>query len=283
MKLKFKLDTFLLFFSSALMLNALDTHAELYFNLNALHLDDEQKKQLDLSTLSQVDVQVPGEYNVQIKVNQQNQGEDKLNFVVCDTKLCPELTPALLEKWGIKVSVLPELSKLDADTVIHHIDDYIPQAEISFDFGRQILNIIVPQAAMNNNARDYIPPDQWDEGLPSAFISYNASGLEQNNHSGDNRHSSNQYLNLRSGVNLGSWRLRNYSYYTRTNTGENSWNSMQTWLESDVKNLKSRFVAGETASPGMLLIALILLVSISPLNKICCRTVSKVTRLKFEV
>lgn len=224
-------------------------HAELHFNINALNLSEEQKQQMDLRLLSRTDIQMPGEYEVTVRVNGSNTGIYRLNFIECDNTLCPELTLAILRQVGVKVAVIPGLKDLEADTVIIRPGDYIPDAGADFNFDNATLNLSIPQAAMDNNARGYIPPEQWDDGLPMLFTSYSASGAEtRNRRTGE--HESSQYLNLRSGANLGPWRLRNTSYYQRNNNGS-EWNALQTWLERDIRSLRARMVAGETNSPGL--------------------------------
>ncbi|SEA70776.1 outer membrane usher protein [Lonsdalea quercina] len=230
---------------------SLSAQAEMYFNVNALHLEENQKAQTDLSLLSRTDIQIPGEYDVQVRVNKTRVGEHHLRFVVCDgRRLCPQLTPSLLRELGVKIQVFPAIVAMVADAPIVKLGDYIRGANSDFDFDRRILNLSIPQAALDNRARGDVPPEQWDSGVPMLFASYSATGSEVKNHR-NGQQTSTQYLSLRSGANLGEWRVRNYSYYTRTRQGRASWNSMQTWVERDIRSLRARLVTGETSSPGL--------------------------------
>ena len=227
-----------------------DAGAELYFNINALDLSEEQKSQMDLNILSRTDIQMPGEYEVTVRVNSQNAGKYSLNFVECDNTLCPELTLPLFRELGVKVAAIPGLKSLGDSDVITQINDVLPGADAQFDFDKAVLNLSIPQAAMDNSARGYIPPEQWDDGLPMLFASYSASGAENRNRR-TGGHESSQYVNLRSGANYGPWRLRNSSYYQRNNS-INQWKTLQSWLERDIRSLRSRLVMGETSSPGLI-------------------------------
>ncbi|WP_258961609.1 fimbria/pilus outer membrane usher protein, partial [Klebsiella pneumoniae] len=71
------------------------------------------------------------------------------------------------------------------------------------------------------------------------FLNYNFSAA--NNHGGTELQN-DSYLNLRSGINVGPWRLRNYSAYNNNN-GMSRWNTIATSLERDIKTLKSQFSA----------------------------------------
>ena len=205
---------------------------------------------MDMTLLSRTDIQMPGSYKVSVRVNNNSVGEFTLNFVECDNVLCPELSPALLRQAGVKVSIIPGLKALDEDAIITRPGESIPGADAQFDFDKAILNLSIPQAAMDNQARGYIPPEQWDDGLPMVFSSYSLSGAEtQSKRTG--LRTSSQFLSLRNGVNMGPWQLRNYSNY-ESNGGTHSWDTLQTTLERDIRSLRARLVMGETGSPGLI-------------------------------
>lgn len=236
-----------------LLMGLSTARAELYFNVNALKLTPEQKANTDLETLSRPGIQMPGDYAVQVSVNQVPQGEYTLKFSVCGTRLCPELTPSLLQKFGVKPGAFSALVSLPPESTISDIGAVIPDADTLFDFDRRVLTITLPQAALNQTARGDVPPEQWDDGLPMFFASYSASGSETRNQSALSQNQSSQYLNVRSGINMGPWRLRNYSTYSHTLNNISQWNSIQTSVERDVRPLRARFVAGETATPGLVM------------------------------
>ncbi|HAV1570372.1 TPA: fimbrial biogenesis outer membrane usher protein [Enterobacter hormaechei subsp. steigerwaltii] len=223
--------------------------AELFFNVNSLNLTQEQKELVDLELLSRTDIQMPGEYEVSLRVNRNNAGQHIINFVVCGNQLCPELTPALLRTLGVKTQVIPGLRDLGSNVIITRLDTVIPEAYTLFDFRRNILDISIPQAAMNNSARGYIPPERWDDGIPFLFTSYSASGSENRNRITGQK-TSTQFVNFRNGVNYGGWHLRNTSYY-QANGSRSQWQNLDTRLEHDVRSLRSRLVLGDTSSPGI--------------------------------
>ncbi|EXU74503.1 fimbria/pilus outer membrane usher protein [Erwinia mallotivora] len=225
--------------------------AELYFNTQSLRLDKQQRAEIDLSRLAKVDVQLAGEYNVDVMVNEKNVGRQKLNFFACENHLCVVINPMLLKQWGVKMAGIPALSAFSEDTPIKNIHDYIPDFSESFDFEQQRLTITVPQALMNNSYRGYIPSSRWENGLPMLFSSLSLTGSETKYRQAGTGPTSTQYLNLRNGINLGAWRVRNYGYLARSNITGTSWNSMQTWIERDIPGLQSRLTAGEVTTPGL--------------------------------
>lgn len=224
--------------------------AELYFNVNALNLSEEQKKHIDMNLLSRTTIHIPGEYEVKLRVNNIDAGVFTFNFVERDNQLSPELTPAILREAGVRVSAITGMRNLGDDDIITHPGDYIAGAQVAFEFEQAVLNLSIPQAAMDNPIRGYIPPEQWDDGLPMMFSSYSFSGAENRSQKTGSR-SRSQFLSLRNGINVGPWRLRNNSNYENS-SGKNRWNALQTQLERDIRSLRSRLVIGETTSPGLL-------------------------------
>ncbi|WP_449262717.1 FimD/PapC N-terminal domain-containing protein, partial [Escherichia coli] len=95
-------------------------------------------------------------------------------------------------------------------------DEIIPQATSRFDFNTQTLHLSFPQAAMMMTARGTVDPSRWDEGIPALLLDYSFSGSNGRNEgtgSSSDSASDSYYLNLRSGLNVGPWRLRNNSIW----------------------------------------------------------------------
>ena len=219
--------------------------AEDYFDPAALEFANPQQKTADLHYFAKAGGQQPGTYPVSIWVNNQEIAQGEVTFVDSNGELRPQLTPAQLAEYGVNVSAFPAFNTLHEGETFTRIERYIPDASSRFDFATQRLNLSIPQAAMNAQSRGYVDPARWDDGIPAAFVNYNLTG-SQTRQTDDSSRSS--YLNLRSGVNLGAWRLRNVSSveYDRTRR----WNSQSTWLQRDLKSLKSLLRMGDTFTTG---------------------------------
>ncbi len=103
------------------------------------------------------------------------------------------------------------------------------------------LDLYVPQEYMQRDPQGAVPSELWDDGLNMLFMNYNVSAANSHGN-GDSRNDS--YLNLRSGINVGPWRLRNYSTYNK-NDGAAQWSTINTSLERNIKVLKSQFSMGD--------------------------------------
>lgn len=49
--------------------------------------------------------------------------------------------------------------------------DY-PDASVTFNVNKLRLEISVPQIAIKSNARGYVPPERWDEGINALLLGY---------------------------------------------------------------------------------------------------------------
>lgn len=94
------------------------------------------------------------------------------------------------------------------------------QASADFQFGAQRLVLSIPQAAIDLPARGYVPPEMWDEGITAAMLNYSLSGANSRAKAGEGASSNSQYANLRPGINIGPWRLRNYTTWSRDGAGK---------------------------------------------------------------
>lgn len=178
--------------------------ADDYFDPAAVELSDPQQKTVDLHYFAKSGGQQPGSYPVSVWVNNEPVGQATIEFVEDSGALKPRLTPAQLAEYGVNISAFPTFNTLHEGETLTHIERFIPDASSQFDFVEQRLNLSIPQAAMNLQSRGYVDPARWDDGIPAAFVDYNLTGAQTQQ---SNSSYQSNYLNLRSGINLGGWRL----------------------------------------------------------------------------
>lgn len=158
------------------------------------------------------------------------------------------LTPGQLAEYGVNVSAFPAFQALHEGETFTRIEKFIPDASSRFSFANQRLTLSIPQAAMNVQSRGYVDPSRWDDGVPAAFVDYYFSGAQIKN-ADEGESSRSNYLNLRSGLNLGAWRLRNISSM-QYDQQRRHWDTQSTWLQRDVRSLKSLLRIGDTYTTG---------------------------------
>ncbi|UNK24184.1 fimbria/pilus outer membrane usher protein [Yersinia intermedia] len=224
--------------------------AEDYFNPYSLDKRGMQSiADIDsLSVFSQSTGQLPGKYPVDVYINNDFIGLNEINFIADDrNQLVPELTRGQLIEWGVNSDSSPALSALSDDTNIISLGNYIPDATAKFEFAQQKLFINIPQVAMKTTARGYISPESWDQGVPALTLSYGFTGSKTWHNDQEDQHA--EFLSLRSGLNMGAWRLRNYSVYSQSEN-HHQWENIHTYMERDIAFLRSQLTLGETNSSG---------------------------------
>lgn len=237
------------FIAISIILYMDNANAEDLFDINAINtgIESQVADVNSLGYLSYSGGQLPGTYYTDVFINQNLVDSQNLTFVFDEKskKLVPQLNKGMLLNWGVKNTVSNSFANISNDAVITNLDELIPGAKINYHFANNQLEINIPQIGLENTSRGYIEPSEWDNGINAAFVNYTARYnkywyKEKNN-------LDNTFLGLRSGVNFDAWRLRNHSTYTR-NAGETNWNSLQTYLERDIRALKSHLTLGETSS-----------------------------------
>lgn len=222
-----------------------------YFDPALLELGNPSQAGADLSVFEDTNTQAPGKYRVDILLNNQPiEAREVEFFLVKDANGNQNLQPCLtleeLQKLGVKVAAFPGLAKEGCAD----ISAAIPQASTEFRFGQQQLNLSIPHAALARQVRGYVSPELWDQGISALLVNYSFSGSNSRvDH--DNGNSNNSYfLNLRSGLNFGPWRLRNYSTWNRDSEGSDKWNSINTYLQREIIALRGQLTLGDSTSPS---------------------------------
>lgn len=123
----------------------------------------------------------------------------------------------------------------------------VPESSLDFDFSEQKLTLSVPQKYMSNAARGYVPPEMWQQGVNAGFVSYNANTYRTD---GSGAHSTQSYLGLNAGVNIGSWHLRHQSSLSAGTGQGTQFDNIATYLQHDVTKLRSQVTLGDSNTTG---------------------------------
>lgn len=198
----------------------------------------------DLRTLLAGTGIAEGVQRVDLYVNQLRTGRRDITFSrnpgSGEVEPCFDLE--LLEQIGIELSQLPAAPVSDATCL--RLPEIVPQATVSYESGQLRLNISVPQIYMSAGKRGYVDPSLWEAGQSAAFVNYNLN-LRRDSEKGQSAYSQTS-LDLRSGINIGDWRLRNNSHLSAGTGRSHSFTSQNTYLQRDLAGWKSQLLAGQT-------------------------------------
>ena len=222
------------------------------FNPALLEVDAPHQGTTDLSVFEDGAGQPPGIYHVDIYLNNDLQDTRDVEFSLQkdasgNESLQPCLSVAELNEMGVKTELYPEVG--DKTAKCARITA-IPQAKAEFRFSGQQLLLSIPQMAVSQSARGVVPETQWDNGIPAFLLNYSLSGANNYARNGRGTDSDSQYANLRPGINIGPWRLRHYTTWSRDSTGQDKWDTVYTYASRSIISLKSQLVMGESTSPS---------------------------------
>ncbi|MEQ5113107.1 fimbria/pilus outer membrane usher protein [Providencia vermicola] len=215
-----------------------------YFDPDFLELPN--KEAVDLSQFEN-NQQLAGSYYVDIYVNTNLIGAKSLKFDKnSDNKLAPCLTLDDLKSFDIKIADYPELNNSQNNCVNLSA---IPDAKSDFDFDSQRLYLSIPQIALAKNPRGYVDLADIDNGITALLLNYSYSGSKNTDRKGGEDTTSN-YVNLRPGINIGAWRLRNYTTWSNSSGQSNKWDTIYTYASRGINSLKSQLILGDSTSPS---------------------------------
>ncbi|EQA3420661.1 fimbria/pilus outer membrane usher protein [Cronobacter dublinensis] len=223
---------------------------KVWFDPMLMEQGDPGQRGVDLSIFSTKDQLPAGNYPLRIRLN----GDERFTRTIpltVDThgETHPVITPALLEELNVKTEAYPALTALSPLAPIEDLGALIPAASVRLNTHNMALEVSIPQAALRRTVRGFVDPQYWDDGIPAFFSNYTFNGTDTQSDvdAGD----SSQYLNMQNGLNIGPWRVRNYSTWSKSDD-EASWDTVYTFLQRDIKPWRSQLTLGESYSPSMI-------------------------------
>lgn len=141
-----------------------------------------------------------GFYHSIIHINNRKKMAKLLYFKNVDNKLTPCLSINDLTSLGIDTDFY-KITKENQE--ITPLSDY--SIDFKYQFSNQKLNLIIPQKALMKKTDYVINEQDWDDGITALFTQY-SYWIKYHQ-----KKSTEQKLNLHSGINIGAWRVRSQS------------------------------------------------------------------------
>ncbi len=222
---------------------------------NSQFLTGSSAESTDISRFDKGNPALPGHYRATLYVN-------GVWIGVTDVNLCevggekhnvqPAFDRDLLARAGVDITRLSDTARAQLDTEakggpVVLLPNLIPQASATFDMGEQRLDVSIPQAMMSRNARGWVDPKFWDDGVPAATFQYNANVYHTN---GSGLSTTQGYLGMMAGINVGAWRFRYNGNVTTTTGAGTHFQSMQTYLQRSFTPIKSQLTLGDSYTDG---------------------------------
>lgn len=222
---------------------------EMEFNASFLHRTGGGGA--DLSYFQKGNAIAPGNYGVDVYLNLALVKRHDIAFVAgADGQVQPVVSYGLLKELGVDLLRLEREGLIPAgsdDAAPIDLAERIPSATVRFDLNNLALMISVPQAYVQRQTRGYVDPSLWDDGLNAFHVNYQANFNRNTRQGVDSNYG---HVNLRSGLNIGGWRLRNNASFSRTNGQSGHFRSDSTYVERDIRALGAKLAIGDLYTPG---------------------------------
>ena len=209
---------------------------------------------IDVKRFNKGNVALPGTYRVDIYANEAWLG--RASIVLREVgpgtdNVQPCFDESLLERVGVDLNKLsPQVQKrirtAEHDTCVTFAE-LVKDGFATFDNNALRLDVSVPQMAMKQQARGYVDPKYWDDGVPAASLQYNANVFRVD---GTGQSFTQSYMGLSAGVNFGPWRFRHSGNLTHDDLNGTHYQSIQTYLQRSLVSLKSQLTLGDLSSDG---------------------------------
>lgn len=232
-------------------------------SFNPAFLTGDDSAVADLTPIEQGAAFPPGRYRVMLYVNQHFLAARDLTFSsltalrnsdpryvpllqdVGEMDVC--LPASLVMQLGLRDDIVPSgdpVSSYKAPSVeCLSLRQYVPDASGRFDVGNQRLDITLPQAALAHQPRGYVSPQEWDDGINAAMVSYSFNGAHQR---GDYRYN-DYFLNVQGRINLGALRFHDDMTWRHGRSGS-QWTHIKTFMEVPLPRLEGDLLVGESFS-----------------------------------
>jgi len=209
---------------------------------------------VDLSLFAQGNALPAGTYRVDLVLNGDWKGRHSVRFEMPpgETRVAqPCFDMALIELLGVDPMQLRGDTRLmlqRGDLLCRPLGALIEGASARYDDKQLRLELSVPQVMLRREARGYVDPALWDNGVTAGFVDYSYNGYRRQ--SPNARSNTSHYLGLRSGFNLGAWRLRHQASARRDDVAGFHYRGHAAQLERTLPRLNSRLTLGDTVTDG---------------------------------
>lgn len=210
-------------------------------------------QRIDLSRFARGNPVAPGEYLVDIVLNDNWIGRSTVRFVgqpgSDSASLCVDASLATrfaLSDTALSDTGRAELARIRAGEC-GDLSRLTEGASYRFDMADFRLELTIPQVALQRNPRGYVSPELWDAGIPSATLKYNFNAYRSSSSGYTNEQ---VYLGLNGGINVAGWHLRHSGSYAWSSGSAASYRTVATYVQRDLPALRSQITLGEVFTDG---------------------------------
>lgn len=200
-----------------------------------------------LEKLIHPDAIAPGDYKLDVYVNQSFIGNYPIAFVADNNEVLPCISTDLIRDIGFK-----EISEINngSEKRCYFISTVSPQAKSKTDLSIFKLSIVVPQALLKTRPRGYVNPDNYDTGVNIGFANYITNYYHVSYSDNNINNQDSAWLSLNGGLNIATWQYRQLSTATWSEKDGYTWNNIRSYVQRPIPVMNSQFMAGQLVTNG---------------------------------
>lgn len=222
------------------------------------------RQAVDLSRFAYGNPVLPGTYRADVYLNTTWLGRHDITLVATADSRAPAVA-CLEARWAGRLTVGPQHLSPQARAMLGQqvapnegaatvprcltLPQMVEGGTAAFDQSEQRLTLTVPQAFVLRNARGYVPPESWTEGVTAATLNYNVNHQQSRSANGS---SSQLFVGLDAGLSVNGWHLRHQGSLSRGANGETQYQRMSTSLKRDVRSFNATLTLGDSYTDGQL-------------------------------
>lgn len=199
-----------------------------------------------LAHLTQPGAIAPGDYKLDVYVNQNFIGNYLVSYQLRGKAVQPCFSPALISDMSFKD--IKENLKNNKKCLF--LDQITSSAVDKTDMPTLKLSITVPQASLNIRSRGYVNPDSFQTGTNLGFINYLANYYHVSYSGSSISSMDSAWLSLNGGLNLAGWQYRQMSTATWSEHSGSSWNNIRSYIQRPIPTIHSDFKGGQLVTNG---------------------------------
>ncbi|WP_340642442.1 fimbria/pilus outer membrane usher protein [Photobacterium damselae] len=231
---------------SSLVLLALSTPVNaVEFNLDVI--DTADKDNIDFSRFSQAGYIMPGNYQMQVVINDRaiSPKNFDVSFREAQDSALPKacITPDMINLMGLKEESLEKVTYWSDGQCADF--SKVEGVIIRPDIAASSLFLSIPQIWLEYTDASWLPPSQWENGIPGLLVDYNINASI--NKPNDGATSQSVSYNGTLGANAGAWRLRaDYQgSINKSSTSDSDFDWNRFYAYRAIPSLQSNFMVGE--------------------------------------
>jgi len=226
--------------------------AEKYYDFDESFIKNMPGVKVDVSRYANGNPIDPGIYTLDIFLNGRQVSRNNVRVIHEgeETRAC--LSYDLVKSLSIKDSVFnsKQAENLRAGKECLALEDVVEGSHAAINSADMQMDISIPQIYLLRSARGYVAPEFWDKGETAFTLNYNTN-YYRSVYSG--REYDSFYGRALAGFNLGGWMFRHdgaLSWRRRQNSEYHHYDDINTYVQRDIPQLKSRLLLGEGNTSG---------------------------------